>query len=229
MNQSIRRQIERLPAIGAAAFVACCTPVLLQALAVPQARAEPARPVLANPPAQLTQAVSALREIATMQADFTQTDNNGRQLTGVLTLKRPGRIRFQYAPGVPMLVISNGHALTMIDSAVNQVQRWPINNSPLAALLDPARDVTRFGTLQPMLDPNVIGIEVRDRSHPEYGALTLVFTHKPAAPGGLELTGWVTIDSQNSRTVIRLANHRYGMTVPDSMFRYLDTRARPHK
>lgn len=223
MNQLIRRLSERLPAIGAAAFFACC------AVALPQARAEPARPALASQPAQLTQAISALRAIATMQANFTQTDNNGKQLTGVLTLKRPGRIRFQYAPGVPLLIISDGHALTMIDSSVNQVQRWPINHSPLGALLDPGRDVTRFGTLQPMLDPNVIGVEVRDRTHPEYGILTLVFTHKPSAPGGLELTGWISVDSQNNRTVIHLANHRYGMSVPDEMFRYLDTRARPHK
>ena len=221
MNQPIRRRARRLPAIGAAAFIVSC------ALGLHQVHAEPARP--ATPPAQLTEAVAALRDIATMQADFTQTDNNGKRLSGVLTLKRPGRIRFQYAPGVPLLIISDGHAFTMIDSAVNQVQRWPINNSPLGALLDPARDVTRFGTLQPMLDPNVVGVEVRDRAHPEYATLTLVFTRKPAAPGGLELTGWLSVDAQNSRTIIRLTNHRYGMPVSDALFRYLDTRARPHK
>lgn len=184
---------------------------------------------VANPPAELTQAIAALRGITTMRADFTQTDANGQRLNGVLTLKRPGRIRFQYAPGVPMLIISDGHALIMIDSAVNQLQRWPIGNSPLGALLDPGRDVTRFGTLQPMLDPNVIGVEVRDRTHPEYGALTLVFVRKASAPGGMELTGWVAIDSQNGRTVIRLTNQHYGMPVADELFRYIDTRARPHK
>lgn len=210
-----------LPAIGAAALIVFGGPVYGS-----PARAGTAIP---TPPAELTQAIAALRDIATMRADFTQTDANGQRLSGVLTLKRPGRIRFQYAPGVPMLIISDGHALIMIDSAVNQLQRWPIGNSPLGALLDPGRDVTRFGTLQPMFDPNVIGVEVRDRTHPEYGALTLVFTRKVSAPGGLELTGWVTIDSQNSRTVIRLANQHYGMAVPDELFRYLDTRGRPHK
>ena len=229
MNFSLRFLHRKLPAIGAAAFLCC-------ALAVPQVQGQPGRPAransreeLANPPAELVQAVAALRAVATMQADFTQTDNNGQRLSGVLTLKRPGRIRFQYAPGVPMLIISDGHALTMIDSAVKQVQRWPINNSPLGALLDPGRDVTRFGTLQPMLDPHAIGVQVRDSSHPEYGTLTLVFIRKPSAPGGLELSGWAAIDSQNSRTVIRLTNQRYGMPVSDELFRYLDTRGRPHK
>jgi outer membrane lipoprotein-sorting protein len=128
-----------------------------------------------------------------------------------------------------MLIISDGHALIMMDKAVNQLQRWPIGNSPLGALLDPGRDVSRFGTLQPMLDPNLIGVDVRDRTHPEYGALTLIFIRKASAPGGLELTGWVATDSQNSRTVIRLSHQQYGMAVSDELFRYLDTRARPHK
>jgi outer membrane lipoprotein-sorting protein len=222
MNRLICFWKQGLLAIGAAAFLLCSGPPCALA-------ADPAPPAAGHTPEDLTQAVAALRDISTMRADFTQTDGNGQRVSGVLTLKRPGRIRFQYAPGVPMLIISDGHALTMIDSQVNQIQRWPINNSPLGALLDPGRDVTRFGTLQPMMEPGLIGVEVRDRKHPEYGVLTMVFIRKPSAPGGMELTGWVTIDSQNMRTVIRLSNQRYGMPVSDELFRYLDTRARPHK
>ena len=131
-------------------------------------RAASLAPAAAQPAAaqsgQLDQAVAALRGIATMQADFTQTDRNGQRVNGMLTLKRPGRIRFQYAPGVPMLIVSDGKALTLIDYEVRQVQRWPIGNSPLGALLDPNRDVSRFGTLQPTGDPDVVSVEVRDRA-----------------------------------------------------------------
>jgi outer membrane lipoprotein-sorting protein len=217
----LRYRNHRLPAIGAAVLMVCG--------ALPAAPPAQARAPVSTAPTEVTQAIAALRDIATMQADFTQTDANGQQVSGVLTLKRPGRIRFQYAPGVGMLIISDGRALVMIDSAVNQVKRWPIRHSPLGALLDPDRDVARFSTLQPMLDPNVIGVEVRDRSRPEYGALTLAFIRNAAAPGGIELTGWVATDSQNNRTVIRLSHQRYGMAVADELFSYLDTRGRPHK
>jgi len=176
-------------------------------------------------PGTLDQAVAALRGISTMRADFTQTDRNGQRVTGVMTLKRPGRIRFQYQQGVPLLIVSDGKALTMIDYEVRQVQRWPISNSPLGALLDPNRDVARFGTLQPTADPNVVSIEVRDRSHPEYGVITLIFVRKASAPGGLELVNWVALDSQNKRTTIRLANHQYGLAVSDNAFRWNDPRA----
>ena len=72
---------------------------------------------------QLAQAVAALRGISTMRADFTQTDRTGQRVSGVMTLKRPGKIRFQYQKGVPLLIVSDGKALTMVDYEVRQVQR----------------------------------------------------------------------------------------------------------
>jgi len=185
----------------------------------------PARAQAAAPArSPLDDAVAALRGITTLRADFTQTDRNGNRVGGVLTLKRPGKIRFQYQPGVPMLIVSDGKALTLVDYEVAQVQRWPISNSPLGALLDPNRDVSRYGTLQPTLDPSVVSVEVRDRGHPEYGVITLIFVRKASAPGGLELTSWVSLDSQNKRTTIRLSNHEYGVAVSDNAFRYNDPR-----
>ena len=197
----------------------------------PAGAESPRAPAITTPTAsgELQKAVAALRGIGTLRADFVQTSNSGQRVAGVLTMKRPGRIRFQYAPGVPMLIICDGRALTVVDLEVNQLQRWPIGNSPLGALLDPTRDVARFGTVQPTLDPEVVSIEVRDRSHPEYGQMSLVFQRKPAAPGGLQLMGWVSLDSQGKRTVSRLSNHQYGVDAPESLFTYLDTRARPHK
>ena len=177
-----------------------------------------------TPDAQLDQAIAALRGISSMTADFTQTDRNGQRIAGQMTLKRPGKIRFQYQKGVPLLIVSDGKALTMIDYEVRQVQRWPISNSPLGALLDPNRDVARFGRLIPTGNPEVTSIEVRDPKHPEYGVITLVLVKDPGAPGGLELTSWVALDSQNKRTTIRLANQRYGVAIPANAFSYTDPR-----
>lgn len=186
-----------------------------------RAQASPAAPAASG---DLANAVAALRAIATMRADFIQTDRNGRQVRGVLTLKRPGKIRFQYEKGVPMLVVADGKSLTFVDYEVRQVQRWPISNSPLGALLDPKRDVMKYGKLMPTGNRQVVSIEVRDKSHPEYGVITLVFIRKPGAPGGLELSSWASLDSQNTRTVVSLSNQQYGVPVPDNAFRYNDPR-----
>lgn len=199
---------------GLAAALAVAAPAAYLAVATPVAAAA----------TELDSAVAALRSISTLKADFIQTDRSGQRVSGVVTLKQPGKIRFQYEKGVPLLIVADGNALTMIDYEVNQVQRWPIKNSPLGALLDPNRDVARFGTLQPTGNPNVISIEVRDPKKPEYGMITLIFIRDSGAPGGWELSSWVALDSQNNRTTVRLSNQQYGVPVADSAFKYRDPR-----
>lgn len=181
-------------------------------------------PAAAQASADLAGAVAALRAITTMRADFVQADTNGQRVKGVLTLKRPGRIRFQYEKGVPMLIVSDGSALTFVDYEVRQVQRWPIKNSPLGALLDPNRDVGKYGRVIQTGSDRIVSIEVRDKARPEYGVITLVFTRKAGVPGGLELSSWAALDSQNRRTVVTLSNQQYGMAVPDNTFRFNDPR-----
>ena len=198
-------------------------------LAIPASLALPAAPASAqarssSADAQLDRVVSALRGISTLRADFSQADRAGRTVSGTLTLKRPGRIRFQYSNDVNMLVVSDGKSLTLVDYDVRQVQRWPISDSPLGALLDPSRDVKRYGKLIPSASRDVVSIEVKAPDKPEYGTITLIFVEDASAPGGLELSSWVALDAQNTRTTVRLTNHRYGVAVPDSTFTYKDPR-----
>ena len=193
------------------------------AFALPVAVLAPVSPVEAAQ-GDLDKAVSALRGISTMKADFTQTDRQGQTLAGVMTLKRPGKIRFQYQKDVPILVVSNGKSLTMVDYEVKQVQRWPIKNSPLGALLDPGRDIAKYGKLIPTSSGNVISVEVRDPKHPEFGVITMIFVRNASAPGGLQLTNWVALDSQNHRTTVRLTGHKYGVAVSDKTFTFDDPR-----
>ncbi|WAT16981.1 outer membrane lipoprotein carrier protein LolA [Aurantiacibacter sp. MUD11] len=196
------------------------------ALAVPATLALPLAPAHAQSQVQANQldrAANALRSITTLRADFTQTDRNGGSLSGELTLKNPGKIRFEYSDDVNLLVVSNGSALTFVDYEVNQVERYPIGDSPLGALLDPNRDIRRYGTLQ-RASGGVVSIQVQDPNRPEFPQLTLIFQENASAPGGLELVSWVALDSQNQRTTVRLRNHRYGMSVSDSEFRFRDPR-----
>lgn len=192
--------------------------------AMPSAAVVPFPATAQSNPADLDRAVTALRAIATMQADFSQTDRQGQVARGVMTLKRGGKIRFEYEKGIDMLVVSNGSSLYLVDYEVNQVQRWPIRNSPLGALLDPDRDISRYGKLIPTGNPDVISVEVRDPKRPEFGVITMIFVRDATAPGGLELNTWVALDSQNHRTTVRLRNHRYGINVPDNTFNFRDPR-----
>lgn len=181
-------------------------------------------PLAAQSASDLDRVVGALRAIGTMRADFTQTDRQGNTVRGVMTLKRPGRIRFDYGKDADFLVISNGKSLFVVDYEVNQVERWPIKNSPLGALFDPERDVKKFGKLVPTGNSEVFSVEVRDPKKPEFGMISLIFVRNPSAPGGLQLTHWVALDAQNHRTRVQLSNQRYGLAVADSTFTFRDPR-----
>ena len=173
----------------------------------------------------LAQVAQHLRAVQTMTADFVQTDRMGKSLSGKLTLKQPGKIRFQYQPGVPRLIVGDGKALTMIDYSVGQVSRWPIGNSPLDILLNPSKDMSRFAHVLPADgDDRRLLVQARDPKHPEYGTITLAFARMPAAPGGLTLQGWTVLDAQNNRSAIMLSNQRFNAPVSDKTFLWNDPR-----
>lgn len=165
-----------------------------------------------------------LRAVQTMTATFAQTDRSGKTLTGTLTLKRPGKIRFQYQSGVPILIVGDGKALIFVDYSVKQVSRWPIGNSPLGVLLDPSKDLSSFAKIVPAGDSRVVLAEARDPRHPEYGAITLAFAREAGAPAGLRLQGWLALDAQSNRTSVRLSDQRFNVAVSDQAFAWRDPR-----
>ncbi len=181
-----------------------------------------AAPAVAQTAPEIAQVQRHLQAVSTMTANFTQTDRAGKVLTGTLTLKKPGKVRFQYEKSVPILIVGDGKDLWFLDYSVGQKSRWPVGNSPLGVLLDPTKDISKFASLQPSANPNVVSIEARDPKRPEFGRITLVFAKQASAPGGLMLQGWVALDSQGNRTSIRLSNQQFGMPVGDQAFKWRD-------
>ncbi|TPG51726.1 LolA family protein [Sphingomonas glacialis] len=190
-------------------------PSLLAALAAPAL-------VSAAPVGDLSSVQKHLQSVESMTASFTQTDRAGKVLTGVLTLKKPGKIRFQYEKGVPILIVGDGKSLWFLDYSVGQKQRWPIGGSPLGILLDPSRDMRGIASVVPTGNPETVAVDAADPKHPEYGRISLVFVRNATAPGGLMLQGWVALDSQNNRTTIRLSNQRFNAPVSNSAFQWRD-------
>lgn len=183
-----------------------------------------AAPVVAATSPDLSAVQQHLQAVHTMTADFVQTDAKGRSVPGTLLLKRPGKVRFQYQKGVPLLVVGDGHALTMIDYQVRQVSRWPIGNTPLGLLLDPSRDISAFAKPIPSGSPDTLLLAGADPKHREYGSIVVGFQRTAGAPGGLTLAGWTVTDAQNNRTTVRLSNQKTNVAIADDRFRWTDPR-----
>jgi outer membrane lipoprotein-sorting protein len=193
-------------------------PVALVSLAAPAALAQPA-----NPLRQVEQSLAATQS---MTARFTQTDGRGRTLAGDLSLKRPGKIRFEFARGANMLLVGDGRNLTFVDYEVGQKSSWPIARSPLAVLLSPQPNLSRIARIERQANPNIVIVRARDARRPEFGTLILAFARNAAAPGGLKLEGWTAIDAQNRRTTVKLDGQRYNVPIAESAFTYAEPKRR---
>jgi outer membrane lipoprotein-sorting protein len=174
----------------------------------------------ANP---LAQVQTHLKTVDTMTANFAQTDQKGQTLTGAMSLKRPGKVRFQYQKGVPMLIVADGRRLNMVDYQTRRVESWPIGNSPMGVLLNANPDLSRIAKVT-RNDAQVLLLAARDPKRPEYGTITLAFAKVASAPAGLMLQGWTMLDAQNNRTTVKLSNQRFNVAVADTAFRYVDPR-----
>jgi outer membrane lipoprotein-sorting protein len=175
----------------------------------------------------IAQVRAHLNGVRTMTARFTQRASNGKMASGIMQLSRPGKVRFQYTDGSPLLVVANNGFLSVVDYQVRQVSRWPINDTPLGVLLDPKTNfderarITRAG---PGASPNMLVIEATDRKRPEYGAITLYFERRADAPAGLGLAGWQVLDAQGNTTVVQLTEARFNQAIAASAFTFKDPR-----
>ena len=181
-----------------------------------------AAPAVAADSPDLAKLKSHIGAVQTMTANFVQTDARGRSAAGTMQLKRPGKVRFQYGSG-DLLLVADGRNLNFMDYQVGQKSSWPLNKTPLGALLSSSPDFNGKAQVLPSDNPRVVVARAKNSS---YGQLTLAFLRSPSAPGGLQLYGWTAVDPQGKRTTVKLSDVRYNVAVPESAFTYAQPKKR---
>ena len=58
---------------------------------------------------------SYLKSITSLRAQFQQVAPNRQVSAGTMSLQKPGKLRFEYTPPTPILVVSDGTVITLID------------------------------------------------------------------------------------------------------------------
>ena len=156
--------------------------------------------------------------ITSMRSNFLQASSTGNVAKGMVWLRRPGRMRFEYDPPSPILITSDGNILTYQDLELKQTNQIPLFSSPLSVLVD--EDV-RFGEElivdEVRKESNVLRITVRQRSEPGQGYVTLVFQDRP-----LSLKQWTIVDAQQVSVKVALLDPEFGVTIANELFRPKD-------
>ncbi|MEJ0018338.1 MAG: outer membrane lipoprotein carrier protein LolA [Acetobacteraceae bacterium] len=186
------------------------------------ARAQPRFEPTAQDRADLTRIEAYLDGLRTLKARFLQVAPNGALAQGEAWLERPGRMRFQYDPPSPLLLVA-GHGLVVFhDKSLNQTTNIPIGQTPLGILLaDRVRLLGAGVTVTGMQRlPGQIQVSVVRTASPGDGTLTLVFADNPLA-----LRQWTVLDAQRQETRVTLFNVELGGQFDSKLFEFIDPRA----
>ena len=152
--------------------------------------------------------------VVTLKGLFDQQNQDGTLVGGEFYLRRPGRMRFEYAEPQQLTLLSDGLWVALNDRELESVDRYPLRETPLWLILkkhvDLAVDadivrVERQGAL--------VGVTVREEEGAAAGVLTLVF----AAPR-LDLRHWIVEDVQGNRTIVSLRRMEQGMSLSPELF-----------
>lgn len=174
------------------------------------------RPAILTPEQQadVARVETYLTGIKTMQARFVQVASNGAYAEGVFSLSRPGRLRFQYDPPAPLLIISDGTVVYSYDTALKQTTQIPVNLTPLWFLL---RDRIRFSgdvtVTRYEKQGGVVRITLVETKDPAAGSVELALQSEPLA-----LRQWSVTDAQGITTNIALTEARQDIALDRNLF-----------
>lgn len=161
-----------------------------------------------------------LSGLTTIVSDFTQIAPDGTLTSGKFYLQRPGKMRWQYNPPTPILMVANGSELVYYDVELEQVSHIPLDSTLIGFLAqNPIRFDKTVGIEEIENNAGVIRIKVAMRDKPSNGELTLEFSDNP-----LLIRNMVVRDANSQITTVSLNNARFGAALEEKLFIFRDPR-----
>lgn len=166
----------------------------------------------------IARAETYLSGIRAMSAKFLQVNSDGGIARGLFYLQRPGKMRFEYAPPTPILMIADGLLLIYHNRELNETTNLPLGSTPVGILVRESVKLSDDVTVTRVeRGPGVLRISLRKTSDPDQGELTLIFSDKP-----FRLEQWEVLDSQRKTTRVTLVDARLEDKLDSDLFIFRD-------
>lgn len=171
---------------------------------LPVSEAVAAAPKQLSP--QQLQSVQSLSDyfnrFAYIQGDFVQVGPKGHVSQGLFYISKPGKLRFEYAPPNPFLVVSDGDHVIVANKKNEKTDYYPLSKTPLQLVLAPKVNLLQDAkVVDVQKQDHLVAITLEDKSAFIPGQLILVFDEQTPA-----LVQWIIVDSSGNRTTISLSN-----------------------
>lgn len=156
-----------------------------------------------------------LNQLTSAKGGFTQRNPDNTQSNGEFMIKRPGRMRFDYAAPNPALVVASSGQIAIFDKKSSAgPQGFPIGQTPLGIILRKNVNLRKSGMV---IDHTAMGamtkVTAQDPQHPSYGNIQLVFSANPIA-----LREWIVTDQSGQKTTVVLGELSEQVYLPESLF-----------
>lgn len=142
-------------------------------------------------------------ELQNLKGLFVQTAPDNKRMRGRFYVKRPGRLRFEYALPSKQLIISDGQVVAIQDLDINTDDRITLDQTPFRVLLRKDVDLLRDARIIDAQEAEDLAIvALQDKSPDAPGRIKLFFSKSP----NLELKEWVTTDAQGLDTRLEVSS-----------------------
>lgn len=164
--------------------------------------------------ADLDRVSAYLNAMHSLRGNFVQIGPNGEIDQGRFYLQKPGKLRFEYNPPSPMLIVSDGRTVAVSNSKLKTVDRYPLSSTPLDLILSANVDLRHDSSIVAVAHQGgnllVEGRTSRNRSKPN---IAITFTESP-----LQLRQWTVIDDQGQSTTVALRDLEPEVDLAGSLF-----------
>lgn len=159
----------------------------------------------------------ALNAVTTLKADFTQIDVKGVS-SGRFYLARPGKLRFEYDPPTPTLIVADGKRVTVRDLKMKTDYRAKIGETPLRLLLNSDIDLNKDARVSEVQrEGDQLAITAVETKGYGQGQITFIFKDSGGEKAP-ELTRWIVVDPTGAQTSVTLNGVEQGLVLEASLF-----------
>ncbi len=138
-----------------------------------------------------------------LKGEFGQTNPDNKTANGRFYLKRPGKMRFDYAPPSAMRIVADGKWLSVEDHDLKSSEQYPLESTPFRLLMKEKVDLINDAKIIDVtVGESVVVMTVTDKEDDGTGQLKLFFGYPE-----ISLQQWIITDPQGLETKIELTNH----------------------
>jgi outer membrane lipoprotein-sorting protein len=164
--------------------------------------------------ADLDRVSAYLNSIHTMAGNFVQVGPDGQMDQGRIYLAKPGRLRFEYSPPSPIVIVSDGRTVAVGNTKLKTVDRYPLSATPLGLIVSDDIDLAQNPAILAVRhESGLLMIEARTTKNRTKANISLVF-----ADPDLELRQWTVVDDQGLATTVALRGVEEGPVLSDTLF-----------